>query len=212
MRKSNGFTLIELLVVITIIGLLTVALLPQINKVMGQGDSAATQARIELLRAMIEKYNNREGEYPPSDFAKALKGVKVKADPTNMGIECLLIHLHQKSLGANFSLEDKPDWLKNTDADDNGAEIPTLRTTKKLEVVDAWHNPLVYFRADSYRKPQEVMFGDEEGAGAGSIAAVSAMKDDRGYLASQKYQLISAGEDGEFGTDDDVCYPKVIPK
>ena len=210
MKRSKGFPLIELMVVITIIGLLTVALLPEITKVMGLGDAAATRARIDLLRAMIDKYEARQGEYPPSEFGKSLKDVKVKSDTTNMGIECLLIHLHQKSLGVNFSLEDHQDWLKNTDDDDNDALIPQLRTSKKLEVVDAWHNPIVYFRNDSYGRPQEVMYGDEDADN--QTTNVSAMKGDGHYLNSQKYQLISAGEDGEFGTDDDICYPSVIPK
>lgn len=213
MTNRKGFTLIELLVVITILGLLAVALLPQINSIMGKGDEATTRARIVLLRQMIEIYAKNEGDFPPSEFAKAEKGVKVKTDAINMGIESLLIHLHQKNLGANFSLEDKADWLKNTDGDDNGSEIPELHTTQKYEVVDAWHNPLVYFRNDSYRKPQEVQLSDGEGeGGGGDTVTVSAMKGQRDYVNSRKFQILSAGEDGEFGTDDDICYPDKILK
>jgi prepilin-type N-terminal cleavage/methylation domain-containing protein len=211
MTNRNGFTLIELLVVITILGLLAVALLPQINAIMGKGEEATTRARIELLRQMIQIYAKNEGDFPPSEFSKAEKNVRVKADAINMGIECLVIHLHQKNLGANFSLEDKADWLMNIDGDDNGAEIPELRTTQKYEVVDAWNNPLVYFRNDSYRQPQQVMLSDGEGGG-GAVVTVSAMKGDRDYANARKYQLLSAGEDGEFGTDDDICYPEKILK
>jgi prepilin-type N-terminal cleavage/methylation domain-containing protein len=211
-NRRSGFTLIELMVVISIISLLVVALLPQISSIMGKGDEAVTRARIELLRQMIQIYAKNEGDFPPSEFGKAEKNVKVKADTTNMGIECMMIHLHQRSLGANFSLEDKADWLGNTDGDDNGSEIPALKTTEKLEVVDAWHNPLVYFHNASYRKPQEVVLSDGEGGGGGEVVTVSAMKGSRDYVNSRKYQILSAGEDGEFGTDDDICYPEKILK
>ena len=41
---------------------------------------------------------------------------------------------------------------------------------------------------------------------------VSAMKDDRGYVNSHKYQILSAGDDGVFGTVDDICYPEKVLK
>ena len=205
MQHTRGFTLVELLVVISILGLLTVALLPQINGIMGRGDETATQARIQLLRGMIEKYSDAEGDFPPSLFSRAEKGVKVKPDSTNAGIECLLIHLHQKSYGKNFSLSDKADWLGNTDEDDNGDLIPELATTKKLEVLDAWLNPIVYFHNNAYGKSQEVVLHGEDGLG--ETVTVTAMKGAQSYVSPRKYQLISAGQDQVFGTNDDVCYP-----
>ena len=205
-QTFRGFTLIELLIVVGIIGLLAVALLPQIVGVMGAGKEAATIARIQMLQQMIAKYEQKHGRFPPSDFAMAVRGVQVKGDSTNAGIECLVIHLSQKSLGVNFSFDDKADWLQNTDSDDNGAEIPELRTTKKLGVVDGWGTPLAYFHNASYGQTQRVMLGDPEGEGSETVVA-SAMKGSRGFLNRRKYQIISAGEDFEFGTADDVTYP-----
>ena len=205
-KNSRGFTLIELLIVVGIIGLLAVALLPQIVGVMGAGNEAATVARIQMLQQMIAKYEQKHGRFPPSDFAMAVQGVNVKGDSTNSGIECLVIHISQRSLGVNFSFDDKADWLQNTDSDDNGADIPELRTTKKLEVVDGWGTPLAYFHNASYGQTQRVMLGDPEGEG-GEMVTVSAMKGPRGFLNRRKYQIISAGEDFEFGTADDVTYP-----
>lgn len=205
-HNSRGFTLIELLIVIGIIGLLAVALLPQIVGVMGAGREAATVARIQMLQQMIARYEQKHGRYPPSDSDMAEKGVNIKGDGTNSGIECLVIHLSQKSLGVNFSFDDRADWLQNTDSDDNGAEIPELRTTKKLEVVDGWGTPLAYFHNSSYGKSQRIMLADDEGEG-GELVTVNAMKGPRGSLNPRKYQIISAGEDFEFGTADDVTYP-----
>jgi len=205
-QASRGFTLIELLIVVGIIGLLAVALLPQIVGVMGAGKEAATVARIQMLQQMIAKYEQKHGRFPPSDFAMAEKDVNIKGDGTNAGIECLVIHLSQKSLGVNFSFDDRADWLQNTDSDDNGAEIPELHTTKKLEVVDGWGTPLAYFHNSSYGQSQRVMLGDPEGMGSETVV-VSAMKGPRGFLNRRKYQIIWAGEDFEFGTADDVSYP-----
>ena len=70
--SSRGFTLIELLIVIGIVSLLAVALLPQIVGVMGAGKQAATIARVQMLRQMIAKYEQRHGRYPPSEFALAV--------------------------------------------------------------------------------------------------------------------------------------------
>ena len=202
-RSSGGFTLIELLIVMTIVGLLAVAFLPQISGVWGLGSEADTTARIAQLRAMIERYERDRGDYPPSEFSRAAMGVIVSVDSTNVGIESLLIHLHQRSLG-NLSLENR-DWLMNTDQDHNSAEIPELFTTEKLEVVDAWGTPLVYFHNISYGTEQLVILGGE-GVDGSSLTA-QAMSDERGYLNPRKFQIISAGGDGEFGTDDDITYP-----
>lgn len=205
-NNSRGFTLIELLIVIGIVSLLAVALLPQIVGVMGAGKQAATISRIQMLRQMIAKYEQKHGRYPPSEFEMAVKGVPVKGDSVNAGIECLVIHLSQRSLGVNFSFDDKAEWLQNTDSDDNGAEVPELNTTKKLEVVDAWGTPFAYFHNASYGKSQRIMLADPEGIG-GEMVTANAMKGSRGFLNGRKYQLISAGEDFEFGTLDDVAYP-----
>lgn len=203
--RHAGFTLIELMIVITIISLLAIALLPQVTEMWSMGSAAATEARIQHLKLMIEKFADQTGEYPPSDFAKAMKGVKVKADSMNSGIECLMIHLHSKNLPASLSLDDKQDWLTNTDDDDNGSEIPGLRTTKKLELSDAWGTPFAYFTPDMYAKAQSILTGGEEGTE--SEVEAKAMKDDKGYLNPRKYQILSAGEDLQFGTEDDICYP-----
>ncbi len=205
--SSRGFTLIELLIVIGIVSLLAVALLPQIVGVMGAGKQAATIARIQMLRQMIAKYEQRHGRYPPSEVALAVKDVNIKGDSVNSGIECLVIHLSQRSLGVNFSFDDKAEWLQNTDSDDNGADVPELHTTKKLEVVDAWGTPFAYFHNASYGKSQRIMLSDPEGIG-GDVVTANAMKSSRGFLNGRKYQIISAGEDFEFGTVDDVAYPE----
>ncbi|MCA8956319.1 MAG: type II secretion system protein [Planctomycetes bacterium] len=201
--NARGFTLVELLIVIGIISLLAVALLPQVREIFMESKGAQTTARIQLLQQMIEKYQRDNGDYPVSDYALLPKSIKAKADSRNAGIECLLIQLGQKRLGGTLTFDDHPEWLKNTDEDDNTDEIPELRTRKKLEVVDAWGNPFAYFHNASYGKKQTIALGVSQ-----EDAEAEAMKDDRGYLNPRKYQIISAGANGTFGDDDDVCYPE----
>ena len=204
-RTPGGFTLVELLIVMTIIGVLSMALLPQITGIWGMGFEAQTRERITHLRTMIDRYENAVGDYPPSDFARSLKGVQADPDAQNSGIECLLIHLHQERFAGGLSLDDKRDWLENTDHDANSVEIPELFTNEKLEVVDPWGMPIAYFHNSSYGKKQVIIPGGEDSDGVSRT--VGAMSDERGYLNRRKYQLISAGEDGEFGTDDDITFP-----
>ena len=204
-RAAGGFTLVELLIVMTIIGVLSIALLPQITGSWGLGYEAQTRERIAQLQAMINKYESAIGDYPPSDFARSMKGVQADSDPLNSGVECLVIHLHQERLAGGLTLDDKRDWLDNTDQDVNSTEIPELFTSEKFEVVDAWGMPIAYFHNSAYGKNQIIVPGGEESDG--EPRTVSAMSDDRGYLNRRKFQLISAGEDGEFGTDDDITFP-----
>ena len=81
-----------------------------------------------------------------------------------------------------------------------------LDTTKLREVVDGWGNPIVYFRNDSYRPRQAVLMG---GDSEGLQEEVAALKDPttNKNLSPRKYQLISAGPDLTYGTEDDITYP-----
>jgi len=115
------------------------------------------------------------------------------------------VFLCQKRLGRD-SLADQPTWLDNTDGDDAGTTIPVLDTTEKMEVVDAWGTPFAYFcsMADGYSRKQSIRLPE------GDTVSAHAMRDPKTgkNLSAGKFQLISAGPDGEFGNDDDVTYPE----
>ncbi len=208
--SSRGFTLLELLVVIGIISLLAVALLPNITQAMWSSEETDTKARMNELALAIESFERKFGLYPPDDFQSILPDrlpVKAKPDGLNAGIESLVIFLSWKDFGG-VTLESHEDWFANTDGDDNEVLIPLLDRSSKVEVVDAWGTPFAYFHNRNYSKLQ-TMVGFSDGAGGGESMRVRAVKNPNssGYLNPRKYQIISAGLDRTFGTEDDLVYP-----
>ena len=201
----QGFTLIELLIVIALIGILVAALVPNILGPDKEAKKVATLTRMTQLKGCIERYNDKNGDFPPSSFANAHSSVKVKNNSINEGIECLLVHIHRKSLGRSATLEAKTDWFKNTDKDNGGFHIQLLDTSQLFEVMDAWGCPIVYFHEASYGQDQRVLMGDD----GQEQETVKAWRDPvtNKYLNPRGYQLISAGDDGLFGTKDDITIP-----
>jgi general secretion pathway protein G len=64
-RTSKGFTLIELLIVITIIGILAVALLPQVLGGPARARDAARKADLNAIVTALEQYAvDNDGQYP----------------------------------------------------------------------------------------------------------------------------------------------------
>lgn len=71
-RTSKGFTLIELLIVITIIGILAVALLPQVLGGPARARDAARKADLNAIVTALEQYAvDNNGTYPPNLVATA---------------------------------------------------------------------------------------------------------------------------------------------
>jgi general secretion pathway protein G len=62
--SRDGFTLIELLVVIVIIGLLAALVGPRVFKRVGQSQTAAAKAQIELLGQALDQFRLDTGGYP----------------------------------------------------------------------------------------------------------------------------------------------------
>ena len=107
-------------------------------------------------------------------------------------------------------LDEHEDWLGNTDGDDNSATIPLLARKAKMEVVDAWGVPFAYFCAKlgGYEGAQMIRTAGSEGFPGEDIQARPHQNPRNGLpLGPRTFQLISAGADGEFNTEDDIVYP-----
>jgi prepilin-type N-terminal cleavage/methylation domain-containing protein len=205
-RSERGFTLIELLIVLGILGLLLAVLLPNVLGASKRGEEAETEARMLFLHTAIEAFERRAGIYPPDNFVDPDNAIKAKPDAINPGIESLVIFLHQKPTGSD-TLSSHEDWLTNTDNDQNVAEIPLLHRTDKVEVVDAWGTPIAYFASQTggYARSQKIKRVEGEEV---TVHAVKNPETGKHHMPG-KYQLISAGADGEFGTGDDLVYPRL---
>jgi prepilin-type N-terminal cleavage/methylation domain-containing protein len=193
MTRAAGFTLIELLVVISILTLLVVAFAPDL---IGAGESAKakdTEGRRLLLDTGIEAFGRQHGYLPPSDMKDPEDKLKQSdTNNVNTGIESLVLFLGQGHGGIDLS--EHAGWLADTDKD------------SRKEVVDAWGTPFAYFSsttAGSFEQPQKIRLPDE----AGDVSVV-AWKSPEGPLGQRKYQMVSAGKDRTFNTEDDIVWPE----
>ena len=202
-RRSAGFTLIELLIVISILGLLAVVLLPNIIGTKETANRAATEASMLQLQTGINAFNNAHGYFPPDDLRhpEGAEKQKWKLDNgINTGIESLVVFLSlERRSGADLASI----AVSNTDRDDNGVEQPVLHTKARVEVADAWNVPLAYFGKLGMDKTQQILPGPDED----QQVAKAKRREDGSYHGAGKFQMLSAGQDGTFGTDDDIVWP-----
>lgn len=202
MRRQDGFTLIEILAVIAILGLLMGLAAVGIGKFRQRGNIAATRARIETLQLMIQKYESKYGGQPYDSLAQ----YKVQASNSfNEGIEALYVGLHKKDFAEGATLDEN--LLSNTDEDSTATAYHRVAgfNNSLFEVKDAWGNPIAYFHYTGYGKRQTYRMADP-GDPENPDQEVSAMqsKTTGTWVNPDSYQLISAGPDRIFGTDDDV--------
>lgn len=203
---STGFTLIELLIVIAILGVLAAVLVPQLTSANHAASRTATEADMQSLATGIAAFERKHGLPPTDDLTSnvaAYKAVWKNDNGRNTGIESLVCFLSQSS-GDGLDLDPMVDQLGNGDGDDHGIEIPRLKTKERKELLDHWKTPLCYFTKYGMQKAQQVQSSTDS-----DVMTVKAMRrpDGRPY-GEDKYQLLSAGQDMIFGTDDDLCWPR----
>jgi hypothetical protein len=96
------------------------------------------------------------------------------------------------------------DRLTNTDGDDHGADLPLLHRHDRVEYTDAWNTPLAYFGKFGLDRPQLMVTAPE----SAPVQVKAKRRTDGTAIGSGKFQLLSAGPDLTFGTDDDLCWPE----
>jgi prepilin-type N-terminal cleavage/methylation domain-containing protein len=198
-NAASGFTLIELLAVLVILSILMVVLLPRLA---GFGDSAkekTTASFLVQLSAAIGEYEDRFGDYPPSQF---LDKWGTPPNTTNLGAETLVLSMWSPEWTGTTLPEDR---FVNTDHDEAKKSLSRIPKPALLEIRDEWDNPIAYFhRRDYGRADAYVVLGEDEG---GEESTVRALKNPvtGQYFQHDKFQLISAGADGYFGTEDDIA-------
>jgi len=201
--RRAGFTLIEVLTVILIISILAAVLVTQLGGATEAAKRDTARQDLAKLEGAIQSYQNEFGACPMSSFTPAQE---VSNEGANVGVEALVVALWSKKYEAGGLLEDVRDKLVNTDGDSSPKALTDFGNRELLEIADPWENPVAYIeRADYGVVNREYMLFDGE-TGALESTAPAAFKNPRTgqYFRPQSFQLISAGPDGKFGTEDDI--------
>lgn len=201
--RRAGFTLVEILAVLAILGLLMSLAIYAFSRQKEQGNVTATAATISELEVLITAYEGRKGGPPPDSLASPVLKIRAGND-VNDGAEALYAALHAKSYPEGTNVREAS--LGNTDEDDTAtAYHRDAGVTSLLEVHDSWGNPIAYFTPASYGKEQRFLMGDPADPNDPE-QKVTAQKSTvtGGWANADRYQLISAGPDRLFGTEDDV--------
>jgi type II secretory pathway pseudopilin PulG len=184
--------LIEMLAVILILSILMGVLLTSMFGASQTANEQLTKARLTQIDAALGNFEGETGDYPPSRFDDALSA---SGAAQNRGIEALVKTIFAMPYDG-LGLSD--DLLGNVDGDSAKGE-------QLFELVDLWGNPIAYFRRTDYGQSQSYLtFDNQTGEEIeNEVKARKSAKTGR-WANRQSFQLISAGIDGRFGTDDDL--------
>ena len=203
MTRRAGFTLLELLAVLAILSILAVFVVTQIGTAEEIVQEKLVRAQLEQIDLAIAHYEAEEGDWPPSSFdldAGAAAGEAPNA--VNAGCERLVLALWSGGLeGCGLSADE----LANTDGDRTSRPLGDLPTKDLLELVDAWGNPIAYFHHVDYGTEALYRVVDATTGEAREVRVAARRNDATGLpFAHRRFQLISAGADGVFGSEDDL--------
>ena len=201
-RRTSGFTMIELLAVILIIGILAGVLITQLSDAQEGVEVADTRNLLTQLEAAVDFYETEEGSYPLSFFTDK-QGVPNEGQ--NVGSEALVVALWSNGFEAG-GLGDMSEDLVNTDNDQSSVSLTDFDSRELFELPDSWGNPVAYIHQREYEnKPRPYLTFDPV-TGEEIVSAPKALKSEKTgrFFRLRSFQLISAGPDGTFGTEDDI--------
>lgn len=193
--SRSGFTILELMVVLVIVGILMTVFVFSGSRLFGDAVEKKGKTQLTQLAAMVEEFRMIENLFPDDRLAGGLA-----ANDKNSCCEALFVSLFDE--GYTGRTPDQ-DWLVNTDVDVARKAATRLPDRQLFEIGDPWLNPIVYFESLHYGDEVIVLAGPD---GVLEEQKVKARTNEKtgGWEAPGGFQLISAGADGLFGTDDDL--------
>jgi prepilin-type N-terminal cleavage/methylation domain-containing protein len=197
--KRGGFTLIELMGVILILSILMYFLVTRLSGVDEAVKIKVAREKIEQIGAALHEYETDKGAFPRSTF-HADWGQP--PNNLNVGCEALYLGLWQKGVDGGGLGED---LLVNSDADATAKRYTVNASLDLFELMDPWDNPMAYFQHSDYGRKDRYMTADTE-TGEAVETEISARKSAKtgNWVNPHSFQLISAGPDAKFGTEDDI--------
>ena len=210
MRRNDGFTLLELLVVMAIIALLAGIGLLGIIPMLRSSEAESVQTVVTQVAAALEAYANnpKNGDFPPTVLDNdTLPGFGVSRNDKNTGIESVMVCLHRPNTTTSFDVEDVPwpDAMENLDQDRTQVTLTDFSMDDRnlYELLDWWGTPFAYFHHRDY----DIIAAKNMGrvTGLNGIIKAKPWKSPKGFWYRRNgFQLISAGPDLAFNTDDDI--------
>jgi len=197
--SRGGFTLIELLAVLVIVSILAYFLVVNVGSAREVVEVGLTRSRIAQIGTMLSAWADEQGDYPPSTL-EADQGAAPNA--VNVGAECLYLALCAEGRDGVGVLDEQ---LQNTDRDRVSRRPVGFESLELFEICDDWGNPIAYQHHRDYgRKDLYTTIDPDTGEELESLVEARKNAKTRRYQEPQGFQLVSAGPDGRFGTDDDI--------
>jgi prepilin-type N-terminal cleavage/methylation domain-containing protein len=227
--RRGGFTLVELLAVIMIIALLAGLVTPAVMRARNSARNAAIKAEIDMLHMAIMNYKNEYGSFPPCADANP----RLAVSPTAKHLQRLFPRCVATTQLASATAI-TPDialvsWLAGYRNDPQNPLIdpaaPAVPATDRKKLFDFDQtrlngatyapagkkgSPYIYIDSSSYLTGSPVTVPTWSLTGGTYFPlrlpnASGAMNDvSQQAFNADTFQILCAGQDEEFGTDDDL--------
>jgi len=202
--SSGGFTLLEILIVIVIISILSSLLLYGVHAAIQAARQSSTEGVVRSISGALESYKSQYGDYPPSSLDRFR--VRLPND-TNNGIETLVACISTTKKGGPFWRPQDENQFINADKDKADRNLTNwyFGHNELMEVSDNFGNTLWYLHSADYAKPAPHHLKVIPYLSAKPVTLKVYQSDKLKTPANPgRFQLVSAGPDGIFGTMDDI--------
>ncbi|HEX9795157.1 MAG TPA: prepilin-type N-terminal cleavage/methylation domain-containing protein [Planctomycetota bacterium] len=195
-RRRAGFTLLEILIVMLILGVLAAYFVVSGGRIFRSSKTKQAELRLQELTSLIEQFRQIEGDYPNDALPAGASG-----NNDNAHAESLFLALYDADYTGQRPSQE---WLVNTDGDSTTKAMTILPGRELMEFGDIWGNPILYFDHRHFEVEATVWAAAPEEELMQQRATARKQSTTGLWMNNQTFQLLSAGEDGLFGTEDDL--------